>query len=265
MWGAKFPGKFSDGGIDSGDDHYISKDINIKITKYQDSGYEWCIAEIFIRNKDNFQAFFKTGKFQWYAIDSTLNQAKARNAILAINGDNSANRQNHLGYELRNGGKLELSVPWQDVLVMYNDGSMKTFNKANFETEIKAIRANGGSNGGVWQIWTFGPMLLDANGQAMTQFAPDSITGSDNERTAIGYYEPGHYCFVTVGSMNAGTRAGPSLADLSQKMQSLGCKVAYNMDGGRSSEMVFNGKVVNTPYQGGRGITDIVAIGEYSN
>jgi hypothetical protein len=262
MWGAKFPDKFTDGSVDSGDDHYISKDINIKMTKYMENGYEWCIAEIFIRNKDNFQAFFSTGKFKWGAIASTLDQATVRNAILAISGDNTANRGNPLGYELRNGGQLELDKPWQDIFVMYNDGSMKAFDKASFETEISSIRATGGSNGGVWQIWTFGPMLLDAGGQPMTKFAPDSITKAGNERTAIGYCEPGHYYFMTAGSSDPEARVGPSLAELSQKMYNLGCVAAYNMDGGQSSAMVFNGKLVNNPYHGGRSISDIVGIFE---
>lgn len=262
LWGAKFPGKFTDGSVDKGDDHYISKDINIKITKYQESGYGWCIADIYIRNKNNFQAFFATGKFKWGAIDSTLNQANACNAILAINGDNTANRGNHLGYELRNGGQLELAKPWEDVFVMYNDGTMKSFDKTGFETEIAAIRATGGSNGGVWQIWTFGPMLLDSNGQPMTKFASE-VSKAGNQRSAIGYCEPGHYYFVTAGNLSdPGVRIGPSLAELSQKMYDLGCAAAYNMDGGRTSEMVFNGKYVNTPYEGGRNVSDIVAICE---
>ena len=260
MWGEKFAGKFTGGDVERSDEYYKSKDIQIIINKEQSNGIEIVVADIYIRNKANFQAFFHKDKFG-AGIDSTLDQANLRNAILAINGDNSGNRNNRLGYEVRN-GKLFHSVPWQDIFVMYNDGSMKAFGKAAFEKEYNAIKHNGGGNGGVWQIWTFGPMLLDDDGQPMTKFAPESITGPTNQRTAIGYFEPGHYCFVTVGSLSKDKRAGLSLADLSAKMHSLGCKAAYNMDGGQSFAMVFNGKYANTQYRGGRNISDIVGICE---
>jgi exopolysaccharide biosynthesis protein len=41
-----------------------------------------------------------------------------------------------------------------------------------------------------------------------------------------------------------------------------GCKAAYNLDGGQSAEMVFMGKTVNEPYNGGRDVSDIVYIAE---
>jgi exopolysaccharide biosynthesis protein len=49
-------------------------------------------------------------------------------------------------------------------------------------------------------------------------------------------------------------------------MKSLGVKTAYNLDGGGSSTMYFNGEVINDPVGGGRGqsersVSDIVYIG----
>ena len=48
-------------------------------------------------------------------------------------------------------------------------------------------------------------------------------------------------------------------------MKSLGCEMAYNLDGGGSSTMYFNGKVINNPTSGRsikeRSVSDIVYIG----
>jgi len=49
-------------------------------------------------------------------------------------------------------------------------------------------------------------------------------------------------------------------------MQGLGADVAYNLDGGGSSTMVFNGEVINNPTTNGntikeRSVSDIVYIG----
>lgn len=45
-------------------------------------------------------------------------------------------------------------------------------------------------------------------------------------------------------------------------MSSLGCNVAYNLDGGKSSAMVYEGEYVNQPADGGRTISDIIYIGD---
>ena len=58
---------------------------------------------------------------------------------------------------------------------------------------------------------------------------------------------------------------GLSVYELAAFMQSLGVQTAYNLDGGGSSTMVFNGQVVNKPTTNGsireRSVSDIVYIG----
>ena len=58
---------------------------------------------------------------------------------------------------------------------------------------------------------------------------------------------------------------GLSLYELATFMQGLGVKEAYNLDGGGSSTMYFNGEVINNPTSNGkikeREVSDIVYIG----
>jgi exopolysaccharide biosynthesis protein len=46
-------------------------------------------------------------------------------------------------------------------------------------------------------------------------------------------------------------------------LKDLGCTTAYNLDGGGSSAMYFNGELVNNPLGRGkeRGVSDILYIG----
>ena len=86
-----------------------------------------------------------------------------------------------------------------------------------------------------------------------------------NPRTAIGEIDAGHYLLVVTDGRTSQS-AGLSLQELAEVMQSLGAKVAYNLDGGGSSTMVFQGRVVNQPTTNGRsiqerGVSDIVYIG----
>ena len=55
---------------------------------------------------------------------------------------------------------------------------------------------------------------------------------------------------------------GLTLEQFSQLFADLGCKAAYNMDGGRSAEMYYNGSVLNDPYKGGRSVSDCLIIRE---
>ena len=69
-----------------------------------------------------------------------------------------------------------------------------------------------------------------------------------------------------VSDGRTGDNEGLSLYDLAEFMQSLGVKDAYNLDGGGSSTMVFEGELINNPSTGGkhskeRSVSDIVYIG----
>ena len=77
-----------------------------------------------------------------------------------------------------------------------------------------------------------------------------------NPRTAIGYYEPGHYCFVVVDGR--GESVGVTLSSLSRLMEDLGCKAAYNLDGGDSAQLWWNGEIVSAASNTSRVIGDII-------
>ena len=90
---------------------------------------------------------------------------------------------------------------------------------------------------------------------------------ASNPRTAIGQIDELHYVFV-VSEGRTSDNAGLSLYQLAQFMKSLGCTTAYNLDGGGSSTMYFDGEVINDPTGGGRGssggerkVSDIVYLG----
>lgn len=76
---------------------------------------------------------------------------------------------------------------------------------------------------------------------------------------------PLHYVFVVSDGRTAQS-AGLSLLQLAQVMQDYGCTVAYNLDGGGSSTMVFNGEIINNPTDGRsygeRKVSDIIYIGD---
>ena len=89
----------------------------------------------------------------------------------------------------------------------------------------------------------------------------NAITGK-NPRTAIGYTANNEFIMVTVDGREQSS-VGMTLGELARMMKSFGCTNAMNLDGGGSSVMYVNGKVVNNPAQkGGIPISNALTITE---
>lgn len=248
MWGEKFAGHFASGDVIVTDNSYQSRDIHITVDRVQEDGVTYYVADIYLRNLDALRTAFAGGEYG-KGNDRAHKIAEQYGAILAISGDYYGSRRD--GVVIRN-GVLYRDDPFADVLILYNDGTMQTYTEKEFD--MGPILESG-----AWQGWSFGPMLL-TDGQPMTRF--NSNLTPANPRAAIGYYEPGHYCFVLVDGRQPGYSTGMTLKQLSQLFYDLGCTVAYNLDGGQSAEMTFMGELINQPYKGGREVSDIIYIVE---
>ncbi len=71
--------------------------------------------------------------------------------------------------------------------------------------------------------------------------------------------------FVVVDGRQSGYSEGVTLTELADIMVDLGATTAYNLDGGGSSTMYFDGEVINSPSNGGeRATSDILYIADAS-
>lgn len=250
-WRAKFADKFTTGDVEKTKNTYKSANINVSIEKVQKKDLTYFVADIYVAELKYFKSAFAKKANKMGGRELTDKVAKEVDAILAINGDHCVDNP---GPVVRNGKLFRDKKSSLDLLVMNYDGSMKTYSSKNFN--LDKIKAEG-----AYQVWAFGPTLV-RDGAAMTKFVlPDAISGK-NPRTAVGYYEPGHYCFVVVDGRQSGYSEGMTIDALAKLFADLGCKEAYNMDGGRSAEMVFMGKLASHPMDGRRSTTDILYVGE---
>ena len=200
-----------------------------------------CLKSIFAHDK------FAKGEYEW------LNEmAKRAEAVVAINGDFASMR--NYGVVIRDGHVYRSSHSSFDACAINWDGTMATYYSDDWDTKTLIAR-------GAYMAWSFGPKLLDANGQPCKKFNATDAVLKANPRTAIGYFEPGHYCFVVVDGRSDRSR-GFTMAELSQYMSDLGCAQAYNLDGGESSSLWWQGKILSKPYGDGRKISDAVCLGE---
>ena len=93
----------------------------------------------------------------------------------------------------------------------------------------------------------FGPFLI-VNGKR--SFIKGNGGWGLAPRTAIGQRKDGIVLFLVINGRLANS-IGADMADLCDIMENYGAYNAANLDGGSSSELVINGKIVNTPVAGG--------------
>lgn len=217
----------------------------------------YTVADIYIRDLSCLKTAFVTRAEDE---DKVKPLAEAHHGILAVNTDYFINYYNKHGWFIRNGVEVQRNKKISsDLGVLFADGTFETFDykqellNAKRETDTAALDAIFARN--PQQIWYFGPQLLDKNGAPKTQF--NSTLGKANPRTVVGYYEPGHYCFFVVDGR--GGQRGLTFEELSLLCADMGLTAAYNMDGGASSGLYFNGKIYG---QNGRSTGDIVYIAE---
>ena len=241
----------------STDTEYHDDQIDIVLTTMRVENTTVYVADVQLADISLLKTALAGNTYARNLTETTSVQAANAGAILAINGDYYGAQER--GYVLRNGVLYRASAQsGTDALVIGADGNFRIITEG--ETSADTLVREG-----AWQVLTFGPALI--NGGQVTVSSSDEVgrAMTSNPRTAIGQISEGHYLLV-VSDGRTKESTGLSLRQLAELMQSLGAQIAYNLDGGGSSTMVFQGRVVNNPTTNGRSIrersvSDIVYIG----
>ena len=239
------------------DSAYSDGNISITLMEYREHDTTIYVADVQVSSAEYLKTAFAKSAYGKNVTDKTSEIAEDAGAILAINGDYYGAREK--GYVIRNGMLYRnTSSSSQEDLVIYKDGSLDVITE-------KSVSAQSLLDAGAQQVLSFGPALVIDGKVSVTEDEEVGKAMSSNPRTAIGIVDELHYLFV-VSDGRTSVSEGLSLRELAEFMQSLGADIAYNLDGGGSSTMVFNGKVINNPTTNGksikeRSVSDIVYIG----
>ncbi|MBW9093340.1 phosphodiester glycosidase family protein [Microbacterium jejuense] len=220
------------------------------------------VADVTLSDATAVRSAFAKDQFGENITETTSAIAADNNAIFAINGDYYGFRDT--GIVIRNGVVFR-DEPARQGLVFYTDGRVAVYDETT--TTADELLADG-----AWNTLSFGPAIVEEGSvvdgiedvEVDTNFGNHSIQG-DQPRTAVGVIDENHLVFVVVDGRQSGYSAGVTLTELADIMIDLGATTAYNLDGGGSSTMYFNGEVVNQPSNGGeRGTSDILYIADAS-
>ena len=125
-------------------------------------------------------------------------------------------------------GEIYVSDRNYSICALFPDGTIETHDRGSYQIQDILDR-------NPVQVWSFGPVLLDENGQVRGSYDISEAVSFPNPRSAI---------------------------QLAQVFQDLGCTAAYNLDGGGTAVMMFDGKIYSRQSNGGRDLGDILLITE---
>lgn len=237
------------------DTTYSDGNISVQLSTYRLSETTVYVADVRLSSADYLRTALAENSYGRNITEKTSSMASSVNAILAINGDYYGAQRS--GYVIRNGVLYRSTSGGGEDLVIYADGSFGIINEDDVTAE--ELLASGARN-----VLSFGPALVEDGEIAVSENDEVGRAMASNPRTAIGVIDDLHYVFVVADGRTSDSD-GLSLHELATFLQSIGCKTAYNLDGGGSSSMVFLGTLVNNPANGRksseRSVSDIVYIG----
>ncbi len=237
---------------------YKTDRVSVGVSNVRDGDVSYYICDIKVESPSDFHTAFAYGNISRRAYTSKI--AESVEAGFAVNGDYCG--FHFSGIIIREGGlyRNKKSPDDWDLCYMNKNGDLITCR--NDQQDGKAL-----VEAGATQSWCFGPTLVDDH-KALTkeQFNVPGLSRSfRTSRIAIGQIDELHYMILVVDSKRVKdviewyTEGGMSLPELAKTFEDLGCRTAYNLDGGGSATLYLNGKVVNEPCMGGeRQVSDII-------
>ena len=211
---------------------YKSSSLNIDLRRKSTHNVPYWVALIKIKNSRQLKSALSYGSYGG-ARQTTSGAVSGNGGIIGVNGSAfsyQTGRPSPLGMCIKNGviyGNYETSY---SVMAVRYDGTIYT--------PKQGLKGEALLEEGVKDTYNFGPILIK-DGQAQPAW---SETAKYYPRTAVGMVKPGIYVLLVT---DTGSYAGLNHWDLVNIFNSYGCQYAYNLDGGGSATLYYNGQVMN--------------------
>jgi len=233
---------------------YDDDDISIKIVKKSTEKFVYFEADVRLTRPEQFWYAFSHERFGASA-EPLSDIARRHNPLLAINGDYYGFHSH--GIIIRGGELFRRNNSARHLLIVDSNGDLRVMTD---RSEKQGAVANRLAGEGVLHTFEFGPVLVN-NGEKVRLRSEilRVAEGYREPRTAIGQLGPLRYLVIVVDGRSPGYSEGCDLPTLQSLFLEHDVSVAFNLDGGGSTTLWFNGEVINKPSAGDeRSVSDIV-------
>lgn len=211
---------------------YRSNTLHIDLSRKSVHGVPYWVATVNISNAGQLRSALSFGTYGG-ARQTTSSAVSSNGGIIGINGSAFSYETgcpSPLGMCIKNGVIYGNYYTSYSVMAVKKNGTIYTPQMGLLGEQLLAD--------GVKDTYNFGPVLIQ---DKVAQPAWDE-TNKYYPRTAIGMIKPGRYVLLVT---DTGNYTGLNHWDLVSIFSSYGCKYAYNLDGGGSVTLYYNGQVVN--------------------
>ena len=253
---------------------YQDESITVQMETREEDGVIWRIAYVEIKDPSQLRIGL-AGEFNKKGVYTSTKTAKVKalaeknNAVVALNGDYFADDQVKRSFEIRMFEAVNSKVPktnkTKDILIIDENGDFHTFIKSQGITVDKKAKLNEslqdditaeGVEGRILHAFTFGPALVQKGEQLIVDTGYGYNPNGREPRSAIGQMGPLSY--VMVVAEGRGDSVGVTHQELADFMFMLGCQEAYNLDGGGTAALYYNGDYYNDLAGSERALSDII-------
>lgn len=234
------------------DTSYTDDHLSVSITTKREYETDIYVVDVQVSDPEVLKTAFAENSYGRNIKETTSQMAEDNQAVLAINGDYYGFRNK--GFVVRNGVLYRDTVnSGTEALVIDSNGNFSIVEED--QSSAQDLLDNGAR-----QILSFGPGLIQNSEISVTEDQEVGQAMQSNPRTAIGQISENHYVIIVADGRTEASE-GLSLYELATVFQEAGASVAYNLDGGGSSTLWFNGAVINQPTEKGsseRSVSDIL-------
>jgi len=216
---------------------YTDDSISVQLETVSENGIVWRIARVQVKDASQFRTGIAGTKVTSTRTSLPSAMAEKYNAVIAISGDYYVNDPAKTTYEYRMGQKIRNKRNRKkDILIIDENGDFHLFVKSD-EAALKEFDKSGLK---ILHAFTFGPALVK-DGTLLEMDSKYGYNPNEGEpRMAIGQMDTLSYVLVLAEGRIDESR-GATHQEIADFMYNLGCLQAFNLDGGNTATMVFNG------------------------
>ena len=233
--------------------YYLDDSIFVVVWKEMKNGRYMTYGEIKVRDASQFRRKLADDTYGSPTQYFCTQLDEQVNSVVTMNADFYAFR--NLGITVYDGEvhRFETSL---DVLFIDENGDFIYYDR-NTDTTKEDIEKFVKDNGVQFSL-AFGPVMVRDHKLVDISSYPIGQNEARYSRTCFCQVDRLHYLFANIGYFSKENTGGTS-EELSQWVWEKGVKEAYMMDGGQTSEIIFNGEIFNLlSYGNERTVSDMI-------
>ncbi|MDO4492708.1 MAG: phosphodiester glycosidase family protein [Clostridia bacterium] len=233
------PAEVVEADVEKGVWSYRSDTLSVTVERHEEpeTPLVWHVAHIRMRERNSFRSVIAADIGKQPRLRA-WRMARKQKAVLLITGDNLTTSETPVKGMLIRNDRFYADRGYEDSMY-FDDGLGMTIIPRKTLDGMETLE------GGIRDVYSFGPVLVEDGEIQWEKIERHRVANNGNPRCGVGMVEPGHLVAIVVDGRQKEFSEGVDLRRFARMFLDEGCSLAYNLDGGGSTAMVFMGENLN--------------------